>query len=274
MPLLPPATPGLTVVLNLDMTLVWLGPVSVPVESIPDELKVLLDYGPLLLRPYLHQFLDTLGESGVEVVIWTAASRKYAKAVVGSLQCKAVPIIISRDDGDWFKTEASEKDLAKLGRPLDKVVLVETKPDPTSQNKQNTIIIAEFKGDIQDNVLQRLGGVIKRLHGVSVPNFLRQYIRDISALKQPVFRVQSRQSDPQARKRPRPIPASDEPTAKRQFGHTVVKRGAANEDDATRHVVVKKKHVVVRRTSAQDDTLPPDTLPQVHRRQVIAPVAR
>lgn len=55
------------------------------------------------------------------------------------------------------------KDLSRLGRPLESMIIVDNIRDNFCRQKSNGIEIATWVGDVQDRELQRLGQFLKDL---------------------------------------------------------------------------------------------------------------
>lgn len=52
------------------------------------------------------------------------------------------------------------KDISKINRPLEDVIMIESNPDYVVQ-KENTIIISKFIGDVDDQILPNLCKVLE-----------------------------------------------------------------------------------------------------------------
>ena len=65
-----------------------------------------------------------------EIVVFTAAVAEYAELVVKKLDplCKRISHVLSRKHITIINSQIS-KDLSKLGRDLDSVIIVDDKPD-------------------------------------------------------------------------------------------------------------------------------------------------
>lgn len=140
--LLPPKTQQttLTVVLDLDETLVYNRHSS---EAFP--------------RPYLHAVLHGLRDKpDVEVVLWTASTKEVATRVIAGLheggeKC-CFDHIISRDKL-WFTEPMHTKDLQLLGRPMDKILIVENSVNCCKLNRLNSILVDDYHGQQEDSSL-------------------------------------------------------------------------------------------------------------------------
>jgi len=157
--LLPPpnTTSRLTVALDIDETL-------------------LSARGPaVLLRPGLQGFLDGLRALGCEIIIWTASERNWGIHVVSLFDpLNLIPHRIYRDTS-WWNSKSNTKDLRRLGRSMDRVLILENSPYSVWMNKNHAILIPDyFRDDPRDGALGATLHVIAALlaSGLPVPAFL------------------------------------------------------------------------------------------------------
>lgn len=110
-----------------------------------DETVVYARDGPLYARAHLESVLRVM-DKYCEVVVWTAGERKYAKAILQEINTdNIIKHLISRHKS-WFNREDYTKDLCRLGRDLDYVLIIENTPDCVRANPQNGIIVQDFEG--------------------------------------------------------------------------------------------------------------------------------
>eukprot|EP00667_Euglena_gracilis_P016986 EG_transcript_17838 len=156
--LLPPtAADRYTVVLDLDETVIY------------------ARQGPLEVRPYFDEFLGLLDDC-CEVIVWTAGIRNYAKAVIRNIDRQNVIAHCIYRHEKWFRPGDYTKDLAMLGRAMDKVLIVENTADCVRNNPENGVIVQDYEGGAgMDATMKLLAGMIQELcrSGASVPHFLR-----------------------------------------------------------------------------------------------------
>lgn len=141
-----------------------------------DETLVFARRGPLYGRPGLNELFSMCKEAGIEVVVWTAGLKSYAQAIVDNIDnCNAVTHCIYRHT-KWFTGQAGyRKDLAALGRPLDKVLIIENTPDCIRGYQDNGILVPDYNGVVEnDDTLYMLMDVIRGLvdSNMSVPQFV------------------------------------------------------------------------------------------------------
>ena len=140
-----------------------------------DETLVYAREGPLYARPGLDEFFKACAER-CEVVVWTAGLRAYAQAIVRNIDKNNVVQHCVYRHYKWFSGQAGyRKDLARLGRPLDKVLIIENTPDCVRGYERNGILVEDYEGGSRaDNTIPALTDVIRALcdSGMTVPQFI------------------------------------------------------------------------------------------------------
>jgi len=153
----PPQADQYTIVLDLDETVIY------------------ARNGPLEVRPYFDEFL-TLLNGCCEVIVWTAGVREYAKAVIRNIDKQNVIAHCIYRHPKWFDAEDYTKDLTLLGRPLDKILIVENTPDCVRNNPLNGVIVQDYEGGAgHDRTLAHLASLVQDLcrSRQPVPAFLQ-----------------------------------------------------------------------------------------------------
>lgn len=168
-PILPvksPSTPPITLVLDLDETLV-----HCTVDPIPDPDLIfpVLFHGTsyrvhVKKRPYLESFLLAISKK-FEVVCFTASQRIYADELLNRIdphQC--IKHRLFRDhclpvEGNFLK------DLNVLGRDLNQTILVDNSPHAFGYQVDNGIPIESWFDDDSDRELCKLEEFLDTLHG-------------------------------------------------------------------------------------------------------------
>ena len=123
-----------TLVLDLDETLV-----NFKIKSTKE--------GMLRARPFLFGFLEEMGVY-YELIIWTSATEAYANTLLDAIESEKTyfDYVFYREHaiivGDDFV-----KDLTRIGRPLDKIIIVDDMPQNFRLQRQNGITIKPFLGD-------------------------------------------------------------------------------------------------------------------------------
>ena len=140
-----------------------------------DETLVYAREGPLYARPGLDEFFRTCADR-CEVVVWTAGLRAYAQAIIRNIDKNNVVQHCIYRHNKWFTGQAGyRKDLAALGRPLDKVIIVENTPDCIRGYQQNGILVEDYEGgERADNTIPALTDLVRSLcdSGKTVPQYI------------------------------------------------------------------------------------------------------
>jgi len=183
-----------TLVLDLDETLVH----SSFREAKHAEIVVSIDLEDEIhdvfvhLRPGVHEFLREV--SGLyEVVVYTASMSKYADPVLDRLDREGLVHHRLFREACTRITRGYVKDLSRLGRALEKVIIVDNSPLCYSLQPDNAIPIKTWTEDPDDRELFDLVTIFKALVGVdNIPEVLKQIIG-------PSPPQSPRQSDPSSR---------------------------------------------------------------------------
>ena len=120
--------------------------------------------GVLRIRPGITEFLEEIGNY-YELILFTTATQEYADLLVDAIEEDKIyfdhrlyrehAIII---DNDFVK------DLTRIGRPLDKIIIVDDMPQNFKLQKENGIIIRPFWGeDNYDMALYNLIPILKNI---------------------------------------------------------------------------------------------------------------
>mmetsp|Transcript_70056 Transcript_70056/g.146074 ORF Transcript_70056/g.146074 Transcript_70056/m.146074 type:complete len:301 (-) Transcript_70056:80-982(-) len=146
-----------TLILDLDETLVHSSfqPVPNPDFVIPVEVEGTVHRVFVCKRPGVDAFMRAVGEL-FEVVVFTASLDKYANPVLDLLdQSNSVHYRLFREacvmaDGSLVK------DLTRLGRDLNKIIIVDNSPTSYMLQPQNAVPISSWFDDMTDNQLNIL----------------------------------------------------------------------------------------------------------------------
>ena len=144
-PFLPPKKPNdkreYCLVLDLDETLV---------HFFENE-----DEAYVKVRMGTETFIKTLSKY-CEIVIFTASTRFYADIVINGMDCKdSVDYRLYRQHTTIIDG-VNVKDLSKLGRDLNKIIIIDNIEDNYQFQPENGLNISDFEGDENDNELQFL----------------------------------------------------------------------------------------------------------------------
>ena len=117
--------------------------------------------GVLKVRPGVMEFLDAV-DKYYELIIFTCATQDYANLLIDAIEENKIYFVhrLYRQhtviiDNDFVK------DLTRIGRPLDKIAIVDNMPQNFRLQKENGINIKAFWGeDIYDNALINLSPIL------------------------------------------------------------------------------------------------------------------
>ena len=117
--------------------------------------------GVLQIRPGVIPFLEEMGKF-YELIVFTAATQDYGDLLIDAIEennlyfehrfYRQHTVIIGND---------FVKDLNRIGRPIDKIIIVDNMPQNFRLQKENGINIKAFWGeDANDNALEELGKIL------------------------------------------------------------------------------------------------------------------
>ena len=117
--------------------------------------------GVLQIRPGVIPFLEQVGKY-YEIIVFTAATQDYGDLLIDAIEENHVyfehrfyrqhTVIMGND---------FVKDLNRIGRPLDSIIIVDNMPQNFRLQKENGINIKAFWGeDANDNALEELGKIL------------------------------------------------------------------------------------------------------------------
>ena len=102
--------------------------------------------GKIIFRPGLFQFLNKVFPL-FDLILWTVATKDYADNVINNIENekKFFSARLYRDHAT-YKNKIYIKDLSNLGRPLDKIIIIDDKENSFSLQRNNGILIRPFHG--------------------------------------------------------------------------------------------------------------------------------
>ncbi|RNF10324.1 nuclear lim interactor-interacting factor [Trypanosoma rangeli] len=111
-----------------------------------DETLVYARTGVIIPRPGINRLLDVL-RGRCEVVVWTAGEKWYAMEVLHQIdpQC-CIQHCVYRHEKWWTDRPGYMKDVAALGRPLHRTIIIDNTPDCLRANTRNGLLVKDFKG--------------------------------------------------------------------------------------------------------------------------------
>merc|ERR1719247_2305183 len=152
-----------TLVLDLDETLVHYF-----------ELDGMGNYG---IRPGMHEFLQKMSALGYELVIFTAATQDYADWVIDQIDPDHLVThrLYRQHALPWGPLFA--KDLSRLGRDLDRTLIIDNVQENFMLQPHNGIFISSWYDDPHDTALFALTPLLEELIGMraKVPDIFDKY---------------------------------------------------------------------------------------------------
>ncbi|KEG12117.1 hypothetical protein DQ04_01991060 [Trypanosoma grayi] len=116
----------------------------------------------------------------LEIIIWTASMEVVARPVIARLDPENTIIddVIYRDVR-WYREGGYTKDLRRIGRHLDRNIIVENAPSCVALNRRNAILVNDFVRNRADRQLLIVRAILQEWLG-NVNTFLvHRYIRQV-----------------------------------------------------------------------------------------------
>ena len=144
-----------------------------------DETLVYARSGTILVRPYASYLINLLSRCCCEVILWTAGIPEYVEGIIEALKmaCDVSPTssplmgprrpwyhhLITRTS-KWFDEDGcGVKDLRRLGRRMDRTLIVENNPASVQLQTENAILVQDYVvEDYQDISLKIAADLIER----------------------------------------------------------------------------------------------------------------
>ena len=135
-----PSPKNYTLILDIDETLFHF-----KINEDDDE------QGVLKIRPGVFQFIDEIKEY-YEIILFSEADKNYIDLIIDAVGDNRYlyDYVLCRD----YITIVGQnfvKELSKIGRPLDKIIIIDNMPQNFSFNKENGIYIKSFWGEENDD---------------------------------------------------------------------------------------------------------------------------
>lgn len=144
-----------------------------------DETLVYARSGTILVRPYVSHLVRVLTQNNCEIILWTAGVPQYAEGIIEALNmaCDVSPTtspllpsrrgwyhhLITRS-AKWFdECAAGVKDLRRLGRRIDRTLIIENNPASVQLQTDNAILVQDYVvEDYNDVSLKIVADLIER----------------------------------------------------------------------------------------------------------------
>eukprot|EP01062_Namystynia_karyoxenos_P081681 TRINITY_DN901_c0_g2_i4.p1 TRINITY_DN901_c0_g2~~TRINITY_DN901_c0_g2_i4.p1 ORF type:complete len:735 (+),score=145.78 TRINITY_DN901_c0_g2_i4:290-2206(+) len=143
-----------------------------------DETLIFARRGPLFARPGIAGLLALL-DGRAEVIVWTAGMRGYAQAILRQIDPHGVVRHCVYRHPQWHAlgSSAQRKDLAALGRDLDRTLIVENSADSIRGDEANAVLLSDYEAtEAEDRTLPALTTLLRHLLVAQrpVPAFLAE----------------------------------------------------------------------------------------------------
>ena len=129
----------------------------------------------ILVRPGVQEFLKRMTKL-FEIVVYTASLSKYAEPLVQRLDPEGVCAYKLFREHCTFYNSAFVKDLTRLGRPMEDVIIVDNSPIAFMFQPQNALPILSWYDNPKDRELYRFAVILERL---AYEEDVRKIIRQI-----------------------------------------------------------------------------------------------
>lgn len=140
-----------------------------PIENadfvITVEVEGVLMHVYVIKRPWLEHFLVQAAEA-FEVVVFTASLQQYADGVIDHIDPQGKVSSRLYRESCVLHGGAYVKDLARLGRPLERVVLVDNSALSYAFQPENGLASVTYLDDRTDTGLLDVYNVLKRVEGL------------------------------------------------------------------------------------------------------------
>jgi len=120
--------------------------------------------GILKFRPGLDDFLKSVKQN-YEIIVFTSATQQYADPIENEIEnnIKYFDVRLYRQH-TIIHDNHFVKDISRIGRPLDKILIVDNMPQNYKLQKENGIMIKPFWGeDNDDTTLFSLGNILNKI---------------------------------------------------------------------------------------------------------------
>ena len=100
-----------------------------------------------------------------EIIVFTSGTKEYADQIIDVIENdeKFFDFRLYREHTLFYNNEFI-KDISRIGRPLDKIIIVDNLPQNFRLQKENGIEIKSFFGDDNnDKALVSLGNILKKI---------------------------------------------------------------------------------------------------------------
>ena len=116
----------------------------------------------MFVRPGAEEFIEEMGKY-YEIVIFTAALQEYADGILDQLDTKGnIKYRLYRQHAIPHENNYV-KDLSRIGRPLNRVIIVDNLSENFQLQPENGIMIRSWFDDPKDTALPELAAILRGL---------------------------------------------------------------------------------------------------------------
>jgi len=162
-------------ILDLDETLVhssFLSGVEYHFE-IPVDIEGIVRTIYVAKRPHVDEFMKVCGEL-FEVVVFTASLAKYADPLLDLLDIHHVINHRLLRESCTTHNGIFVKDLSRIGRPLNQIIIIDNSPHSYAFNPQNAIPCESWFDDKNDHELLGLLEILRRIADPSIEDVIKE----------------------------------------------------------------------------------------------------
>jgi carboxy-terminal domain RNA polymerase II polypeptide A small phosphatase len=137
-----------------------------------------VQYVYVLKRPLCEEFIQRMSHS-YEIVMFTASLSKYAEPLYGKLDRLDVTATLLYREHCTFYKGIFVKDMARLGRPLQDVIIIDNSPSSYLFQPENALPCTSWYDDPNDRELNDLVPILEKLARVKdVRQYLPKLVED------------------------------------------------------------------------------------------------
>ena len=148
----------------MDETLVHSSfkPIDNPDIVQPVDIDGRVQYVYVLKRPLCEEFIQRMSKS-YEIVMFTASLSKYAEPLYSTLDKARITSTLLYREHCTFYNGIFVKDMAKLGRSLNDVIIIDNSPSSYLFQPENSLPCTSWYDDKSDRELNDLVPILEKL---------------------------------------------------------------------------------------------------------------
>lgn len=143
-----------------------------------DETLVSARNGPILVRPYVGHLVKMLMDLRCEIILWTAGIPQYVAGIVAGLTMAIqglTPDVVEQERPPWIhhliqrnsrwynEDKVCVKDLTMLGRPMDRLLIIENNPAAVQLQVSNAVLVQDYTVEnYNDRSLEVVSRIVSR----------------------------------------------------------------------------------------------------------------